>query len=165
MNKLAAELNSVLETSGNKLKLLNEQKSSVKPLPNKWSSKEILGHLVDSSINNIIRFISGQFKDDLIFSGYEHEKWVKAMNYQNAEWNFIMDLWMNNNLQIVRIINNINNEILFKKQTKHNFDEIEWKELDKNIPATMEYLIDDYIGHMKHHLNQIFRMHKLDEIQ
>ena len=164
MNKLAEELKNILELSEKKLKTLDEQQSSVKPLPNKWSAKEILGHLVDSSINNSVRFVTGQFKDNMIFSGYEHEKWVLAQDYQNAGWDFIISLWKMNNSQICRLINNMPEEIIYKQHKEHSLDQIAWKEIDKSVPASMEYLINDYIGHMKHHLNQIFRMHKLNEI-
>src|SRR3989339_1597678 len=112
MNDLANELNSVLESTEKKLKAITEQESAIKPLPEKWSSKEILGHLIDSSINNMIRFVGGQLKSDLVFSGYGQNEWVIAQNYQNAEWNFLIDLWKMNNLQIVRIVELIPNDVL-----------------------------------------------------
>ena len=161
MNDLANKLNSILESSEKKLKTINEQQSADKSSPEKWSSKEILGHLIDSSFNNTVRFITIQFKDDLIFSGYDQNDWVKAQNYQDADWSFLLELWKMNNLQIVRIIDAISKETLSKKHSNHNLDEIAWKEVDKNEPTTLEYLIEDYIGHMKHHLNQIFKMYKL----
>ena len=164
MNDLASKLNSVLELTEKKLKTINEQQSSKKPSPDKWSSKEILGHLIDSSVNNMIRFVNGQFKDDLVFAGYDQNKWVEAQNYQNAGWDFLVDLWRLNNLQLVRLIESIPDEILKRPTTNHNFDQIEWKELSKSEPATMDYLIDDYIGHMKYHLNQIFKTNMIDEI-
>jgi len=135
-----------------------------KSSPEKWSSKEILGHLIDSSVNNMIRFVNGQFKDDLVFSGYDQNKWVTAQNYKNAEWNFLIDLWKLNNLQLVRLVGSIPADVLEKTVTNHNYDQIAWKELSKSEPATLEYLIDDYIGHMKHHLNQIFRINSIEEI-
>jgi len=155
MNDLANELNSVLESTEKKLKVITEKESAIKPSPEKWSSKEILGHLIDSSVNNMIRFVSGQFKSDLVFSGYDQNEWVIAQNYQNAEWNFLIDLWKMNNLQIVRIVELIPNDVLKRSTKNHNYDQIAWKELSKNESATLEYLIEDYIGHMKHHLNKI----------
>ncbi|MFA5803090.1 MAG: DinB family protein [Melioribacteraceae bacterium] len=158
MNDLAYELNSVLELAKKKLKIINEQQSAKKPSQDKWSSKEILGHLIDSSVNNMIRFVNGQFKSDLVFSGYDQNKWVEAQNYQNAEWDFLIDLWKMNNLQLVRVIGSIPDDVLKKSTLNHNYDQIAWKELSKNESATLEYLIKDYIGHMKHHLNQIFKI-------
>ncbi|NJD22182.1 MAG: DinB family protein [Melioribacter sp.] len=156
MNDLTSELNSVIESAEKKLRNITEEQSSKKPSPEKWSSKEILGHLIDSSVNNMIRFVKGQFKNDLVFCGYDQNKWVEVQNYQNAEWNFLIDLWKMNNLQIVRLIKLIPNDVLKRSTTNHNYDQIAWKELSKNESATLEYLIEDYIGHMKHHLNRIF---------
>ncbi|HLG31627.1 MAG TPA: hypothetical protein VI362_01205, partial [Ignavibacteriaceae bacterium] len=34
-----------------------------KPAPNKWSKKEILGHLIDSAANNHHRFVRAQFEN------------------------------------------------------------------------------------------------------
>lgn len=155
MNDLARELNSVIESSEKKLRNITEQQSGIKPSQEKWSQKEILGHLIDSSVNNMIRFVKGPFKNDLVFCGYDQNKWVEAQNYQNAEWNFLIDLWKANNLQIVRIVGLIPNDVLKRSTTNHNYDQIAWKELSKNESATLEYLIEDYIGHMKHHLNKI----------
>ena len=156
MNDLTSELNSVIESAEKKLRNITERQSSKKPSPEKWSSKEILGHLIDSSVNNMIRFVKGQFKNDLVFCGYDQNKWVEVQNYQNAEWYFLIDLWKMNNLQIVRLIKLIPNDVLKRSTTNHNYDQIAWKELSKNESATLEYLIEDYIGHMKHHLNRIF---------
>ena len=163
MNDLARKLNLVLDSSEKKLKTINEDQSAKKSSPEKWSSKEILGHLIDSSVNNMVRFVNGQFKNDLIFLGYDQNKWVEAQNYQNAGWIFLIDLWKMNNLQLVRLIGSIPDETLKRSTTNHNFDQIEWKELSKNESATLEYLIDDYMGHMKYHLNQIFRLNSIEE--
>ena len=165
MNDLARKLNSVLEFAEKKLKTINEQQSAKKSSPEKWSTKEILGHLIDSSVNNMIRFVNGQFKEDLVFSGYDQNKWVEAQKYQNAGWNFLIDLWKMNNLQIVRLVGSIPDNVLKRSTMNHNYDEIVSKELSKNDPATLEYLIGDYIGHMQHHLNQIFKMNMIEESQ
>jgi hypothetical protein len=165
MNDLASELNYTLESAEKKLRTINEKHSAKKSSPEKWSLKEILGHLIDSSVNNMIRFVNGQYKSDLVFSGYDQNKWVEAQNYQNAEWNFLINLWKANNLQLVRLIGSTPDDVLKKSTINHNYDQIAWKELSKNDSATLEYLINDYIGHMKHHLNQIFKINMIDEIQ
>jgi len=46
------------------LKYINkctDEELSYKPNPEKWSKKEILGHLVDSGVNNLKRFTEIQF--------------------------------------------------------------------------------------------------------
>ncbi|MGE7686034.1 hypothetical protein [Peribacillus simplex] len=34
-----------------------------RPMPHKWSKKEILGHLCDSALNNMNRFIKIQYEE------------------------------------------------------------------------------------------------------
>jgi hypothetical protein len=164
LKKMIEEFLHIVNTADIRLKLINEAESGIKPSANKWSSKEILGHLVDSSINNIARFINGQFQEDLIFNGYDQNKWIQAQNYQNEKWEFIVDLWMLNNMHIINIIETIPNNILIRTFSKHNYDLIAWKEVQREEPVNLEYLVRDYFDHMKHHLNQIFKMNSIEQI-
>ena len=50
----------ILDTVPKILTEIGERKMSIKPLPNKWSKKEIIGHLIDSATNNHQRFVRGQ---------------------------------------------------------------------------------------------------------
>ena len=43
-------------------KQMTEVEASQRPAPQKWSKKEILGHLCDSAIHNLQRFINIQFE-------------------------------------------------------------------------------------------------------
>ena len=42
---------------------ISETEFAAKPLPHKWSKKEILGHLIDSAQNNIRRFVVSQYEE------------------------------------------------------------------------------------------------------
>ncbi|MBU2583995.1 MAG: hypothetical protein KKH32_01555, partial [Bacteroidetes bacterium] len=66
------------------------------------------------------------------------------------------------NLHIVHLCNQIPQNILELKRASHNLNEISWKKIDKNTPATLEYLITDYFGHLKHHIAQVFSMFDKD---
>ncbi len=69
----------------------SEQEVQSKPAPDKWNKKQILGHLVDSGLNNIGRFIRAQKSEDLIFDGYDQEFWVEAQGYENEELGYFGD--------------------------------------------------------------------------
>jgi hypothetical protein len=56
-----------------------------------WSSKQCLGHLIDSATNNHARFVLGQMKDDL--PGYDQDGWVRTNHYQSASWTRLVELW------------------------------------------------------------------------
>jgi hypothetical protein len=68
------------------------------------------------------------------------------------------------NLQIIRIVEYIPVDILNRMYSEHNFEDISGHPLQKGTKASLEYFIKDYYLHMKHHLNQIFKMHSLEEI-
>jgi hypothetical protein len=48
--------------------------------------------------------------------------------------------------------------------SEHNFEDISGHPLPKGTNASREYFIKDYFLHMKHHLNQIFKMYSLEEV-
>ncbi|MFJ7886947.1 hypothetical protein ACIQYL_02530 [Lysinibacillus xylanilyticus] len=62
---------------------MSEIEISQRPAPQKWSKKEILGHLCDSAINNLERFIKIQYeKEPLVLTPYDQVHWVKIQDYQ-----------------------------------------------------------------------------------
>lgn len=139
-----------------KLLSLSEQQSETPRAPGKWSPKEIIGHLIDSASNNHQRFVRAQFKNDLIFDGYEQDEWVKVQHYQSEEWNQLVTLWKTYNLHLLHLIAQIPDSILKKEHNRHNLDELAFKPVPREKPATLEYFIIDYFDHLKHHLRQIF---------
>ncbi|MCX7876890.1 MAG: hypothetical protein N2321_12110 [Melioribacteraceae bacterium] len=155
MNEFLQEQKELIEEYFQRLNQISESDAAIK-LNDKWSKKEIIGHLIDSASVNHERFIRAQFKDDLIFPGYNQDKWVEVQNYQNANWGSLIELWKNFNLMLLNSIDNIPEIILMTKRENHNLNEIAWKTIDKKSPASLDYLIKDYFGHMYHHINKIF---------
>ncbi|MCA1615764.1 MAG: hypothetical protein LC800_17020 [Acidobacteria bacterium] len=43
-----------------------------------------------------------------------------------------------------------------RPRSAHSLDRIAWQPPDAARPATLEYLMRDYVGHLKSHLRQIF---------
>lgn len=123
----------------------SEQEMSQKSSPEKWSKKEILGHLIDSGIINIQRFTEVQFENKPYrIKQLKQNELVKANGYQNAKTSEITDFWVSVNNRILKLI---------KQQTEKTLN---YKiELDKNNTSDFKFLIKDYVDHLKHHLNQI----------
>jgi hypothetical protein len=38
---------------------------------------------------------------------------------------------------------------------RHNLDELAWKPLPRDQPATLDYFMNNYAAHLEHHLAQI----------
>ncbi|MDP4092018.1 MAG: DinB family protein [Bacillota bacterium] len=106
----------------------------------KWSLKDIIGHLIDSASNNHQRFVRLQFGDLLDFPAYKGEEWLKAQNYQMLDWNTLIDLWRNYNYLILNVINNMNQTSL----------ENVWVVGEETI--TLEELVIDYYKHLGIHI-------------
>jgi hypothetical protein len=121
-----------------------------------WTPKEIVGHLIDSASNNHGRFVRAQFTDDLVFPGYEQEEWVRAQHYNEESWSLLVELWKHYNLHLLHVMASAPEETLRQPRTKHSLDKIAWQTVDVSQPATLEYLMRDYVGHLKSHLRQIF---------
>lgn len=114
-----------------------------KPAPTKWSKKEILGHLIDSATNNHQRFVRAQFEElPIIF--YDQDNWVKCGYHQTADRDQLIDFWQLYNKQLVHILKQIPEERLQRICVMQDKTEV-----------TLEFLIDDYVRHLLHHLNQI----------
>ncbi|QNR84612.1 DinB family protein [Pedobacter riviphilus] len=116
-----------------------------KPQPLKWSKKELLGHLVDSAVNNIRRLVVGQYEQGVKII-YHQDEWVNYQNYQETAIAEVIMLWKLLNYQISRVIENIPEEKL-QNTCDTGKGKIEMH--------TLSFFIDDYLVHLKYHLNQI----------
>src|ERR1017187_382869 len=80
MNEPIAHFEELLKTVPKRLVDLADDAVSHKPAPNRWSKKEILGHLIDSAANNHQRFVRAQSTPRLEFPGYEQESgWPRKL--------------------------------------------------------------------------------------
>ncbi len=155
MQNLANDLRQAVNQAVPELLALPSDETSARPAPGKWSQREILGHLIDSASNNHQRFVRAQFKDDLVFAGYRQAEWVEVQNYQDGKWRDLVNFWAHYNLHLARAIEQIPEHILTMEREKHNLHQIGWQTVPEDQSATLGYFINDYIGHLQHHLNQI----------
>ena len=153
--ELSEKLQNITKLFYRKLKEIPEEESGKKSQHGGWSNKEALGHLIDSASNNHQRFVRAQLKNDLVFIGYQQDEWINVQNYQNAPWISLIHLWFEINMHLSRIITAIPEETLLLERTSHNLNEVAWKSVEASESTTLAYLINDYIGHMQHHLNRI----------
>jgi len=146
LNDIRTSIEEFLETAIGKLKSVSIGDWETKASPDKWSKKEILGHLIDSGQNNIRRLIVGQYSQNEKIR-YEQNEWVKYNEYQHVPIDELINQWYYTNKQYERICNTIPASSLDNTcDTGKNNAEL----------VTLRFLIDDYWGHQVHHLNQIY---------
>ncbi|MEY4904622.1 MAG: hypothetical protein RLZZ292_2437 [Bacteroidota bacterium] len=151
MQHIAQHLREILATALPLLQGLNDQKTSEKPSPSKWSQKEIVGHLIDSAGNNQQKFVRTMAQSHTDFVGYAQEFWVTVQVYNEANWSELVQTWYGYNLQIAHIIAHVQPETLGNTIC-----------IDGKGPFTLQYIMEDYNEHLKHHLHQIFPDFKLE---
>jgi DinB superfamily len=122
----------------------------------KWSPREIIGHLIDSASNNHQRFVSAQFGDDLVFPGYEQDRWVAAQRYQEAGWPELVSLWRSFNLHLAHVMETVPDETRLRLRQRHNLHEIGFGSFAADAPVTLDGFMHDYVAHLEHHVRQIF---------
>jgi len=134
----------IVERETPRLRLMPSKNVSTRPAPDKWSKKEILGHLIDSASNNHQRFVRAQLSGELVFPGYSQNDWVRAQGYADEEWEKIVDLWSALNSHLAHLVARIPADRL----------QAECR-VGVNAPMTLKALIKDYIRHTNHHLEQL----------
>jgi|ERR1051325_2452256 hypothetical protein len=143
MKEISTHLSEIVNSSSAQMKKLSEQDWEYRMAPGKWSRKEILGHLIDSAANNHQRFVRAQYGDKTPIS-YDGNAWVRVEKHNDIPAANLIGLWAFYNLHLSHIISNIPKE---KYSTLFNADASE--------PKTLEWLVQDYMHHLVHHLKQI----------
>jgi len=141
MHATASRLETLIDDYIVNLKDISEERFSNKPSPLKWSKKEIIGHLIDSAQNNIRRFIVSRYENNPIIT-YNQDIWVAVNNYQTADSSFVIQLWYLLNKQIISILQNTSDGTAQRTCSTGDIHTIEW-------------LAEDYIKHLKHHVHQV----------
>jgi len=144
MNEAAGLLKMAMSEFRPGLHTLSEGKAASEGRSAKWSRKEILGHLIDSAVNNHQRFVRAQLADRLEWPGYEQDAWVSVQKYKERQWTELLELWEQLNRHIVHVMEIVPSSRLATPCVIGNGE-----------PVTLEWLMTDYVRHLRHHLSQI----------
>ena len=139
MNTFLAEFEDIIHDFTRQIMELDEEDFNRKLGPDKWSKKEILGHLVDSAFVNYGRFIRAQFKENPKIY-YDQVAYCASAGYQHAETVKLCNLWRSVNEQLLFLFQ----QIIANKLTLRTCND-----------HSLEFLMLDYVMHLKHHRNQI----------
>jgi len=150
-----AALLATIERAGADFLAADPERAARHPTTGGWSPKEVLGHLIDSAANNHPRFVLAQWQEDLVFAGYEQDRWVEAQGYQAAPWSDLVTLWQQYNRHLARVMATTPPEVLVREHARHNLHEIAWRTVSAGTPVTLDYFMSDYVAHLHHHVAQI----------
>jgi len=111
--------------------------------------KQILGHLIDSASNNTHRIIHLQnLPSPLTFPNYasngNNDRWIAIQDFQNEDWQTLIQLWKYSNLHLAHVIGNVDSSKLNN----------EWiASPEKKI--SLSTMVIDYLKHLELHLSEI----------
>jgi hypothetical protein len=134
-----------LDAAEPRLRALNDARASAPRAGGKWSRKQILGHLIDSAANNHHRFVRGQNETVVRIPNYAQEHWVASQRYGERPWHDLIALWCAYNRHLAHVIAGM-------PESCRNVS----VQVGTDPPATLSWVALDYVGHIQHHLAQIF---------
>ncbi len=123
---------------------MSDAQASEPVLKGGWSSKQVLGHLIDSASNNHHRFVRTAIQGGLEFPGYDQAACVRVENFQHAPWDMLIEVWSALNRLLSHILAHLPSEAAAFKCR-----------VGAGEPLRLDELARDYIKHMLHHLAQL----------
>ena len=122
-------------------------RAGVAPIKGKWSAKEVLGHLIDSAVNNLARIVRLEvvldIEPEVRAQTTSREEWVRVQAYADKEWVKLIELWRALNEHIAWTMRHVSREHLGRIC------------IFPDSEMTMGFLMEDYIAHMAYHLKAL----------
>jgi hypothetical protein len=144
MRALAEAIVSEVTRAAGTLRRLSEA-DAVRPRGDgKWVKKQIVGHLIDSAVNNHQRFVRAQFSNPFVWPGYDQVAWVQLQRYEERPWTELVDLWVALNRHVSSVIASVPVEKLATPCV-----------IGDREPWSLEWWMRDYLRHLRHHLVQL----------
>ncbi len=142
--QLADDFSARLASAESDLKAITELEAIEPHRPNAWTRKQVLGHLIDSTINNHVRFVMAALDGEYTGQAYHAQGWVSMHDYANMLWSDLLALWKAHNSLLARVVRQIPEDKLTSECRVGN-----------EKPATLRYIIEDYLHHMEGHIIEI----------
>lgn len=149
LNIISKEISDLVKEWEPVLANLQEEVLTARKNSQNRTIKQILGHLADSASNNTHRIVHLQYQPSpFAFPNYaslgNNDRWIAIQNYQNENWDLLVQLWKHSMLHVCHVIENINPDKL----------DNEWISApDKKY--TLQAMITDFPRHFKLHLSEI----------
>jgi hypothetical protein len=109
-----------------------------------WTRKQLLGHILDSASNNRQRFVRAAIQGEYTGPTYAQDEWVAAHGYESQDWQTLLRWWQAEHEILAAVVDRIPEERFGASCT-----------VGDNAPVTLRFLIEDYLAHQRHHIDQI----------
>lgn len=133
-----------LAAAGEVLKGVSEMEAGESVTPSGWTRRHVLGHLLDSCINNHVRFVRASLNASFEGPSYDQKGWVSTHGYAQMSWQTLVDFWISHNQLLLAAVRGIQEEKYLVPCRIGDHDVV-----------TLEFLMLDYLDHTEHHIRQI----------
>ncbi len=114
--------------------------------PGGWRGTEVLGHLIDSALNNHQRFVRAALDGAYEGPAYDQRGWVGLHGYRDLPWSALLDHWRGHNELLARVVERMPESRLAAPCR-----------VGGDAPVTLAFLVEDYLRHLDHHVEQVAR--------
>jgi hypothetical protein len=142
--KLSIDFRKRIEAARQALEAISEEQSRQPIREGGWLRKQWLGHLLDSAANNHVRFAFAATVGSYEGPAYAQREWVDLQNYAALSWASLLNDWRTLNERLARVVDGIP-EAQLGAMCK----------IGTGDPVTLEFLIQDYLDHLEHHIGQL----------
>lgn len=118
----------------------NAAHADVRLAEDKWTLKEMVGHLIDSASNNHQGFMRLQFDRETALPGYDAEEWKTISQVGGMGYDFLIRFWKAYNEFLLHLI------ATAKEEARENY----WL-TPGGEKKTLGFLVGDYYRHMDFH--------------
>jgi len=136
MSFLQTQLDSMISL----LSGLDESKANYKYAPDKWSVKELVGHMTDSERVFAYRALTFARNDATALPGFDQDPWVKQANHSLVPFQDLLDEFTHVRRSTVRLFGNLDADAWMRSGTANN---------RRITVRALAYVI---AGHAQHHL-------------
>jgi uncharacterized damage-inducible protein DinB len=143
-NELATRFSAGIAAARARMNQMDESAAGAPYRPGAWNAKQILGHLIDSSLNNHQRFVRASLDGKYQGPSYQQQEWVDIHGYADLPWSELLTHWQQQNDLLSAVVARVPED---KYQAPCT--------VGTDAPVTLRFLIEDYLTHLHHHADQI----------
>jgi hypothetical protein len=144
MDNFSEQIYALIASAQPGLLTISPKTASQKPGLDDWSKQEILGHLIDSALNNHQRCVRGAYNAAENFPPYDQNRWVEIQGYNERDWKELIELWALCNQHLCQVLDRLTGKEL-----------VNLCNIGKDSPVPLGFVMEDYLRHLKMHLGQI----------
>lgn len=155
---VAADLRSAVEEGAALFDGVPEERTVYRPAHDRWSARQIIGHLIDSACHNHRRFVINQGTETLVVGTYDQEHWVARQQYGDMPSSELLALWTAYNRHLARVIEGMDPHDFRRARGSIEDHQFNYIRPRPTAEATLGHLAEDYVAHLRHHLAQVRRL-------